>query len=71
MHRNTAIDAGPPGNRSHMALDEVGGGARFLCAFMTQELVDAWCRDIEQRRLVMEAHDAYKNWERMSACTHA
>lgn len=50
---------------------EVGGGARFLCAFMTQELVDAWCRDIERRRLVMEAHDAYKNWERMSACTHA
>ena len=38
---------------------------------MNHELVDAWCRDIEQRRLVMEAHDAYKNWERMSAWTYA
>ena len=50
---------------------EVGGGGRSLCAFMNHELVDAWCRDIEQRRLVMEAHDAYKNWERMSAWTYA
>lgn len=71
MHRNTAIDAGPPGNRSHMALDRGRWRCTLSSAFMTQELVDAWCRDIEQRRLVMEAHDAYKNWERMSACTHA
>lgn len=30
---------------------------------MTQELLDVWCRDIDQRRRAMEAHDVYAHWE--------